>query len=252
MKKTGFILSFFLILAFSVNSQTSLSDLKENLPSDNYKFLLPELTTCIDSALQNSPLLKASDEQISKLLEEIKIQKKSWLNYVYIDANTRYGLFNQLSISQQSDDGANPDMAFYSAKEQFNYFAGLTIRLPISFFTNNRNEVKMLKQGVKEAELKKEELKKEITRFVIAEYFKLKSLHELLEVHQNNTQSTRLDYLKASKDLEANLISLTEFATISNQNTKALEAFITAKNDYFAQYYLLKLLTGTNLQSEIK
>lgn len=110
----------------------------------------------------------------------------------------------------------------------------------------------MLKQGVKEAELKKEELKKEITRFVIAEYFKLKSLHELLEVHQNNTQSTRLDYLKASKDLEANLISLTEFATISNQNTKALEAFITAKNDYFAQYYLLKLLTGTNLQSEIK
>jgi outer membrane protein TolC len=251
MKKSGYIFFLIVMMAFALNAQTQ-DDSAEVQTAGSSRFRIPDLNTCIDSALVNSPLLKASDEQISGLLEEIKIQKKSWLNYIFIDANTRYGLFNQLSISQQSSDGANPDQAFYSAKEQFNYFAGVTIRLPLSYFSNNKNEVKLLKQGVKEAELKRDEMKKEITRLVIIEYFKLKSLHELLEIHQNNTQSTRLDYLKASGDLEANMISLTEFATISNQNTKALEAFITAKNDYFAQYYLLKLLTGTNLQSEIK
>jgi outer membrane protein TolC len=245
---------FLMLLVFSVNGQTQHNEDSLHLPDLNAYtdvFKIPELQSCIDSAYLNSPLLKASDQQVVQLLEEIKIKKKSWLDYIFIDANTRYGLFNQLSVSQQTGDGSIPDLAFYSNKEQFNYFAGLTIRLPLSFFTNNQNEVKILRHNIREAELKREELKNELTRLVITEYFKLKSLQELLAVHQNNIQSTRLDYLNSSKNLENNMIGLTEFATISNQNTKALEAYITVKNEFFAQFSLLKLLTGTNLQTDL-
>jgi outer membrane protein TolC len=251
VKKIEFMMLFLALRC----GQALYSQDKQIAPDQNFvvkEFKIPELQSCINSAHVNSPLLKASDEQVLQLIEGIKIKKKSWLNYVFIDGNTRYGLFNQLSVSQQMSDGTLPDLAFYSNKEQFNYFAGVTVRLPLSFFTNTTNEVKILRQNISEIELKRNELKNEITRLVITEYFKLKSLQELLVVHQNNIESTRLDYRSATRNLENNMIGLTEFATISNQNTKALEAYITAKNEFFAQYYLLKLLTGTNLQSEIK
>lgn len=208
-------------------------------------FKLPDLQSCIDSALANSPLLKTSDQQVAQLLEDIKIQKRSWLDYVLIDANTRYGLFNQLSFADQGG-GANPALDLSSAEERFNYFAGLTLRLPLSFFTSNNNEVKKLKYSINEAELKREELKKEIIRMVVTEYYKLKSTYEVLGVHQENVQTAQLNLMKAKNDIRNNLIKMSEFSTINYSYTRSYVEYIDARNNFFTQYYLLKLLTGSD------
>ncbi|MBV5343472.1 TolC family protein, partial [bacterium] len=117
-----------MLITLSVFTQTTVkTDSVSNALSFD-KLIIPSLEVCIQSALTNSPLLKANEQQIEKLLEEIKIKKKSWLDYVQIDANSRYGLFNQLTLSE-STGGA--DIAVQQAKEQFNYFAGLSIKLPL-------------------------------------------------------------------------------------------------------------------------
>lgn len=211
---------------------------------------IPTLDFCIQAAIEHSPLLKANDAQVEKLLEELKIQKKSWTNYVHIDANTRYGLFNQIQIEQVNPD--LPDVGLTTAREQFNYFAGLTIKLPLSVFLNNKSEKKAIMSSVKEAEMKRDELKLEISKIVVNEYFSMKAAQEKLIINQNNLQSTRLDYLKASNDVASNFLSVTEFASISTSYTKAYEAYITSKNEFFAKYYLLKLLIGTYNQTEKK
>lgn len=213
------------------------------------KLLIPSLDECIQSALQNSPLMKVNDQQIESLLEEIKIKKKSWLDYIQIDANSRYGLFNQLSLTQTTGS-TNPDIAVQQAKTQFNYFAGLTIKLPLSYFVSNKSEQKKIKNSIKETELKKEDLKNEISRLVVIEYFKLKNYYDLLDTQQNNLQTTQVDYLKAKKDVQNGMLGMTEFASISTSYTKAVEAFMKTKNDYYTQFYILKILTGTNLQKK--
>lgn len=214
------------------------------------KFLLPDLDECIQSAIKNSPLLKASDVEVEKLLEEIKIKKKSWLDYVQIDANSRYGLFNQLSLTEQTGDA--PDIAIQSNKEQLNYFAGVTIRMPFSYFANNKNEQKILKHSIRESELRKEELKNEISRMVITEYFKLKNLYEMLGFHQNNLQTAQIDFMKAKSEVKGSMLGMTEFAAITTAYTKAVDAFISTKNEYYSQFYMLKILTGSNLQKIVK
>jgi outer membrane protein TolC len=247
-------LVFFVSLIFSINNYSQnaiISDsslLVQNLILSE-KFEIPELSVCIESALKNSPLLKANDQQIEIILEDIKISKKSWLEYLIIDANTRYGLFNQLTLTQET---SSPDVAVQSAKEQFNYFAGITLRIPFSYFSSNKNEQKKLKLSIKEAEFKKEELKNEINKLVVTEYFKLKRLQELLGVHLNNLQTAQIDYLKSKNDLKSGMVTMTEFAATSTAYAKAVDAYISVKNDYYTQYYVLNILIGTNIQNNKK
>ena len=215
------------------------------------KFVLPDLDFCIQSAQNNSSLLKANQLEIDILLEELKINKKSWLDNIQIEANTRYGLFNQLLLSQEVG-GNSTDVALQSANEQFNYFAGLTLKLPLSFFSINKSQQKIKKINIKNVELKREELKKEISKVIISEYYRFKTLSEILEVYQNNMQTVQLDYLRGKAELKVGMIDLTELAAMSDAYTKAVYAFTTAKNDYYGQFYLLKLLTGTNLQKDKK
>lgn len=234
-----------ILFTLSVYAQTTVKvDSVSNALSID-KLIIPSLEVCIQSALTNSPLLKANEQQIEKLLEEIKIKKKSWLDYVQIDANSRYGLFNQLTLSEST---VGADIAVQQAKEQFNYFAGLSIKLPLSYFVSNKNEQKILKHSIKESELKKEELKNEISKLVVVEYFKLKNFSDLINAQQNNLQTTQIDYLKAKKDVQNGMLGMTEFASISTSYTKAVEAFTKTKNDYYTQFYILKILTGSNLQ----
>lgn len=243
------VLYLFFVLSV-VAQNVAITDSTTNLLQFD-KIIIPELEVCIQSALNTSPLLKANEQQVEKLLEEIKIKKKSWLDYVQIDANSRYGLFNQLTLTE-STGGVNPDVAVQSAKEQFNYFAGISIKLPLSYFVNNKSEQKILKQSIKESEFKKEELKNELSRLVVIEYFKLKNYYDLLDAQQNNLQTTQIDYLKAKKDVQNGMLGMTEFASISTSYTKAVEAFMKTKNDYYTQFYILKILTGSNLQKIAK
>jgi outer membrane protein TolC len=85
---------------------------------------------------------------------------------------------------------------------------------------------------------------------VVVEYFKLKNYYDMLDAQQNNLQTTQIDYLKAKKDIQNGMLGMTEFASISTSYTKAVEAFTKTKNDYYTQFYILKILTGSNLQQK--
>jgi outer membrane protein TolC len=248
MNRLKLILVLFLFNLSVFAQTTAKTDSLNNVLTFD-KLLIPELDECIQSALKNSPLMKVNDQQIESLLEEIKIKKKSWLDYLQIDANTRYGLFNQLTLTE-STGSTSPDIAIQQAKTQLNYFAGLSIKLPLSYFVNNKSEQKILKNSIKETELKKQDLKNEISKLVVIEYFKLKNFTDLLDAQQNNLQTTQIDYLKAKKDVQNGMLGITEFASISTSYTKAIEAFMKTKNEYYTQIYILKILTGTNLQKK--
>ncbi len=248
-------LLIFIFSNFLVINVLSQSNLKADSSLTNFdytkteSFNIPELSVCIDSALINSPLLKASDHQIAVILEDIKINKKTWLDFFLIDGNVRFGLYNQLTLTQQT---ANPDVSVQSAKEQLNYFAGVTLRIPFSYFTNNGNQRKKLEYNLKEIQEKKDELRNEIRKVVVKEYFTLKRLQDLIAVHLNNLQTAQIDMFKSKNDVKSGLIGMTEFAASSSAYTKAMEGFVNVKNEYYMQYHILSILIGTNLQTQKK
>ncbi|MDD2559512.1 MAG: hypothetical protein PHE04_02430, partial [Bacteroidales bacterium] len=81
---------------------------------------------------------------------------------------------------------------------------------------------------------------------VVTEYYKLKSTYEVLGVHQDNVQTAQLDLMKAKNDIRNNTIEIGEYSTINYSYTRSYVEYIDARNNFFTQYYLLKLLTGSD------
>lgn len=247
MLKKLLSLVFMLIVVSTLSAQQTINNpglvSVDSLIIDE-SFPLPNLDSCIQLAISNSPLLLVNNEEIVKLVEDLKIQKSSWLNYIQLDGNTRYGLFNQLQLSQSTEGGS--DVGVQTAKEQFNYYAGITIKIPFSYFTSNKREQNKIKSGIREIEYKRAETIKEISKVIVSEYFNFKKAYELMLVQQENLQTVRLGFLKANHDLNNNIISIGDFAAASSTYSRAKESYITTKNEYYAQYYLLKLLMGVN------
>lgn len=250
MQKTIYILIIQILFVFSVLSQEKT--IKNAIPStiDSLKTEKnnpPSLSVFIESALKNSPLLNVSEREIDILLEEIKIKKKSWLQFISFDLNTKYGLYNQLSINEEISS-ENPDVAIQSNKEQFNYYAGLSIRLPLATFTNRNNELKIIKGNIKINELKKEQLKKEISTFIIEEYYKLINFKDNMTLDQNTLQIMKIIYLKSEKEVENGILRFEDFSTISGKYFNAEQSFSKSKNEYKSQLYKLQILTGLNIE----
>jgi len=254
MHRLLFTITFLASILLSAHSQEK-NNTTQKIDSGEIKspekFDLPELNVFIESALKNSPLLLVSDKEKDKILEQIKIQKKSWSEFIQIDGNTRYGLYNQLTVNDQVTADL-PAVGIQSDKQQLNYYAGLTLKLPLSYFANKKNELKILNFSIQETELKKEQLKKDITQIVIEEYYKFKYFREMLDAYQITLQTMKISYLKSVKDVENGTVNFSEFATITYSYSKAEEGYTKLKNDYYTQIYKLQVLTGINLQNPPK
>ncbi len=234
--------SFFLIMAcfsqeIESNDMSSESDtLTISIDS------IPNLQFFIDAAVINSPLLTLSDEEIKKIKEEIKLEKNNWQNLITFDANTKYGLYNQLLINE-STGGGDPD-ASLSNKTQLNYFAGITIKIPLSELLSKKSRVKVLQSGIDQAELKRKALKRDISAMIVDAYYSLKIKQETYLNYQEEFQAMNLGYLTAKRNVDKGLINLDEYSNIITKKTAAQTALTTAKYELYAEYNKLLILSG--------
>ena len=241
-----YLLLFLSIPVFAVDKLMNDSVQFQDSALFNVNYTLPPLDSCIYYAEQSSPLLKLSEEDIAILSQPLKMKKFSWLEYFQIDANARYGLYNQVTINQQTS-GDLPDIGVKSTKDQLNYYAGLTFKLPLSFFFNNGRESKISTHNLNAARYKAEIARNELKKVVITEYYKLKRLSEILDVYQNDLFNAKLDYMKAKNDLKSGILSIDKFSAYSANHSKAIDVFVTTKNEFETQLYILKILIGRDI-----
>jgi len=206
---------------------------------------VPGLDKFIQSAIDHSPLLQASDQDINQIYEKIKKSKLSFLDFITVDANTRYGLYNTVVVSGGSD--GTTDTGTKAAKQQLNYYAGLTLRVPISAFITNKNDIKILKYDAEQTKYKKEELKNALIISVIDEYYKLIKMNKSVKISQDALQTTNVNYIKAGKDIASGLITLADYNSVLATKAKVEEEYNTALNEYRAQYMKIQILTALKL-----
>jgi outer membrane protein TolC len=206
---------------------------------------MPNLNVYIESALKNSPLLQLSDKQIIQIFEQIKKEKKSWTDFIFVDANAKYGLYNQVLINDAEATGGEVS-GIKSNKEQFNYFLGISVRIPISKITSKGNDLKILNESLEAKKLEREQVESEIKRLVTEEYFNLNYLYKSMKINQDMLQAFAVNLLKSEKDLQSGLISLEEYNSMVVQKGKVEDSFYKIQNEFFSQYKKLEILTGIN------
>lgn len=204
---------------------------------------IPTLTRLIESALQHSPLLNAKTIDKKSVEQQIAIEKKKWMDYLYIEGAGNYGMFDQLVISGYNTEGS-VNTGLLSRSEQIRYYGGVSVKLPISSLTSRKNELNKNYFQLEQTNYEILELQKQIKQLVIKEYYQLIYFQESMENFFTILQTLQISSLKAENDLLNGHIDLNEFAQISSITGKAGEDYLKAKNNFYAQYHKLQNLTG--------
>ena len=204
---------------------------------------VPSLNILIDSALQNSPLMDASRNEVEQIKQDLRIDKKSWADYLYLEGSGRFGRYDQ--YTQVNQGAINESLnGIISESQQLTYFAGISLRLPLSSLTSNHNKTKINNLKIEQTEFNALQLENEIKQLVIEEFYKLRSYEESMYTFQDVTQTLEISYMKAQKDLENGKIEIDEFALLVATKGKAKENYLKAKNNFQMQYYKIQVITG--------
>ena len=136
-------LVFILIVFLSVTPLKAqfMTDLFKDLDNDTavYNFELPELSVLIQAAHDYHAYHRMQDAQMRNFQSQIKAKKREWLDHFYIDADTRYGLYNYIIVAgNQNLPGVAP------VENQYSYYVAFSVRIPLSVFSKTRHEIKAL------------------------------------------------------------------------------------------------------------
>jgi outer membrane protein TolC len=239
MRQTGFIL-IVIVLVLPVKAQSVL-DLFKGIDNDTvvYNFAVPSLSMLIDAAHEYHAYTRMQDAQIRSVQSQIDAKKREWLDHFYIDADTRYGLYNYIFLA-----GNETTPGFAPVENQFSYYVAFSVRIPLSVFSKTKHEIKALEHSKAQHKAYQEQLNDELTRIVIDEYYLMLTFKDQMFAFQDVMQTVRSMYLKALRDLEKGYITLESMVDIAESKAKAETDFYKAKYEFYMHAEKIQALTG--------
>lgn len=204
---------------------------------------LPPLSDFIDSALKHSALLQERILQTEKIDNQIAIQQKKWMDYVFIEGAANYGRYDLVSISNVGGT-VSYTSGVDSKNEQIRYYGGFGLKLPIAAISSRHNIVSIARIDRRQAELEAADVEMQIRQTVIEEYYKLIYLFHSMSTFQAIYQTLDISMQKAERDLSNGRMTINEYALLASTVGKAKDDFIKAQNNFYAQFKKLENVTG--------
>ncbi|GAB2475082.1 MAG: hypothetical protein EP311_00550 [Cytophagales bacterium] len=156
----------FLFLLILAPAWASAQDMSEEVRLDR---LLP-LDSLVSLAVQNAPLIQRLSMGQAQREEEIKIARKSWMQHLALTGGYNYGnvvVADQMATPQDIS-------TVFRTNTSATYTVGVSLRLPLSEFTTQKNRVSIQQYAIKEMEYQKKDLELTLTEEVIKRYNDLK------------------------------------------------------------------------------
>ena len=126
-------------------AQDSIADANQ---TESFQLLIPKLEVLIDSALVNNGMLGYRKDEIDVNKANLTSKRRNWTRNFGIQADTRYGNFNNLSNNANGVDV----VTLASATTQTNYGVGLYLKIPVFDIFNRKSDIKQAKAEISQAE----------------------------------------------------------------------------------------------------
>ena len=232
---------FCLFLNFQGSSQKSMAfnPLKDDIIS-----YLPSLEVLIDSAMMNDPSIRFRNQQLIVNHSKLRSSQTKWSNNIGVQADVRYGTFDNFSTNTAA--GQSPSIVATSTT-QTNFGIGAYIKFPVFDLIDRRNQIKLARTELEQAQSMADQQKKEIRERVITQYNELIKKQNLLKILSRYLETSRLNLQMAEKEFTNGTIPVTEFARISEIVTRSETDFENTRMDFRTAYMVLEEITGIRL-----
>jgi outer membrane protein TolC len=228
----------FLTIGFSSSAQQNKAF---DLMKDDIESMLPTLEAMIDSAIANNPFVKMKDLQINISEHKLKADRMQWIRNLGFQADLRYGTFDNFSTN--TAEGQSPAL-MASRSNQLNYGAGTYIKIPFYDILNRKNQIKMDKTELEQAQNLYEGQKNELRILVIRQYNDLIAKHRILKIKSKYSETTRINMEMVEKEFTNGIVPVTEYARISEIFSRTQADFETSKMDFRTAYMVLEEMVG--------
>ena len=220
------------------NDSLGLSDFEFNIEER-----LPPIAELQEKAINNSPLIKFYNADVEAKEFKTQAAKREWMNNVGIEGGAKYGLFDNLVLTQ--DLGAEE---ITTAKtEQTRYYFGAFVKIPLSSIADKSN-VNAAKSEAQKMKYQKQQNVKELKKLIISQYYDVIRAHRYLVIRTNAVESYRVQMLRAKLDFENNLISVSEFARLNDMLLNSITSLEGAKIDFETAFRLLEETIGEKIK----
>jgi outer membrane protein TolC len=201
---------------------------------------LPNLSTLIDSAYNNSPLLQSQELKLSQKEILTKIEKKMWMKSLSFNSNYSRGTNNS-----QIDGIVIPT---YTQTSSNWYNTGLSLNISLSTILNRKNVISISKINYTIEENKLEEAKRSLRKIILELYTLVLMNEKILKIRNNAVIISRMNFSYAELEYKNNSISLADYSRIHEGNIKSNILYEESKRDYLLSISILEETVGIKLR----
>lgn len=230
-------------VTYSVFSQTVES--RERL-AGNDNIELPPLSAMIDSAINHNALIKVHNSDINAKESNLKSQSNFWIKNMGVQADSRYGTFNNFSTN--TAEGQVPSIIATNTS-QFNYGVGVYLKFPIYDLVNRKNQVNQAKAELDMASNLAEAQRDELRQAVIIQYNDVILKQRLLSIASQNLGNSRINMDMLEKEFQNGAITVSEYVRISDLASRTETEYEQARMNYITAFMVLEEIVGFKLNT---
>ncbi len=240
MKNFSEIVTVIMIVFLSVFKVYSQNNVLSNQTETSVELLIPNLKVFIDSALVNNGMLNYRIDEIEVKRGNLKSKSRNWTRNLGIQADTRYGTFDNFSTNLS---GPNTSQ-LSSTSIQANYGIGIYLKIPVFDFYNRKSDIKQAKAELSQARNLVKYQEYQIKETVIKYYEDFILKQRLLKIRAINLSDAKVNLEMAQKEYTNGQIPLYEYIRISGITSNIQSEFEKTKSAFMTSKKLLENLTG--------
>lgn len=241
-----FLTGFFFTNYFQAQDLEIESFIGKSLEDIDFSKRIPSLDSLKAIARENSPLLKAHDQDMEYAKQSVSIARTKWLDFIYADATYNYGMYDYMN-SEQLAGLTNLSQSFINT-EASRYTVGVSMKIPLSAVFTRKKTIKREQALQERAKYEKEATIQEIERVLILNYNDLLKAHKLLFIDGTMLETYKVQSLRAETDFKNGLISVSEYTRLQQQMNAAYKEFEKEKSEFLLAFMYLENTIGANLE----
>jgi len=175
----------------------------ENIPTGKSEINIPPLEVVIDSVLKRNGMVRFRKQGIQSKESNVKSQKIYWTRNMGIQADSRYGTFDNTSLTA---DGGTSGTYLNTNTTQWNYGVGLYVKFPVFDFLNRKNQVEQANLELEAAKSMLQFQEDEIRQNTIKLYQDLILKQKILNLTSQNLGNVKVNMEMVEKEFRNGVI----------------------------------------------
>jgi len=207
--------------------------------------IIPPLAVLIESAYDNSPLIKSREADLNYKNTVINSTKKLWIKNIGLESYINYGTADYYSINTLSTSQSLTSTQQTTSR----YNIGVYLRLPLYDIIDRNNLIKADKYRYEQSYWEKEEQKLYIKKLIIQQYNELILKQKLFKIANEAYLDAKLQANMAEKEFSQGELPLTDYARFRDIRAKSIMQYETSKYEFIIAYMILQETSGIEFES---